>query len=576
MNRIIKIVLLFIFLSVLPVSAQDIPQPIDSVKVYDFAGVLPAELEKSLNAQLESYKEKTSIEIAVVTVSSLQQYTVEDFTIRLAQNWGVGNKEKDNGIVLLLAPNEREVRIEVGYGLEGDLTDGQSGSILDENAVPYFRNDDWAGGVNATVSALINYLGQKNYQTRLTEKIEREKSEQVRRAQAEAERVKRNAEIAAAMGTFFFFAVPALIVVIGSVAFYFWYKRRKLLKEMQKENFDRISNVQKKLEEMKLSFDDASMGFEGMKAVNIDSLRPAYSSMLTELSNFLRIAQFEILAGIWKNYPRYREAQRIRESVEKLEKEIPQIGEKIRLIRDLPALIEEKMKWVVGQKDRVISKLEGSRVRLADMLPNLDSDYRDKVTLLSNDAVAGVVAISSSLSIPNKDRVDWNDLSAVLVKIESSANRIEELLSEYFALVERAKSERDSLLADMDEALRKASEAVKKDDVKDETVNKLRPATVNVQEVRRMTLHKDQEWVLFLTSILAIISELDEITRKASNDIEEAEKERRRVKRQAEEAEQAKQAKIKASQADSHRSSSSRSSGFGGGSFGGGGASRKF
>ena len=126
--------------------------------------------QQGLEQKLHDYKEQTSIEVAVVTVSSLEGLTVEEYTLNLAQKWGVGDKEKDNGIVVLVAPNERKIRIEVGYGMEPDLTDAQAGRIIQGTIIPYFKNNQMAEGVVIGVNTILAGLGSVPYQVRMEER----------------------------------------------------------------------------------------------------------------------------------------------------------------------------------------------------------------------------------------------------------------------------------------------------------------------------------------------------------------------------------------------------------------------
>lgn len=120
--------------------------------VSDFAGILGDTGE--LARVIGGVEKKSSVEISVVTVASLDGMTIEDYSIRLAQKWKVGKKGKDNGVLILVAPNEREVRIEVGYGLESVLTDGVCGGIIRGDMTPAFKRGDYAGGVRAAVDAV--------------------------------------------------------------------------------------------------------------------------------------------------------------------------------------------------------------------------------------------------------------------------------------------------------------------------------------------------------------------------------------------------------------------------------------
>ena len=125
--------------------------------VSDFAGILGDAGE--LARVIEGVEKHSSIEISVVTVASLEGMTIEDYSIRLASKWKVGKKGKDNGVLILVAPNEREVRIEVGYGLESKLTDGVCGGIIRNDMMPAFKRGDYAGGVRAAVDAVAARAG---------------------------------------------------------------------------------------------------------------------------------------------------------------------------------------------------------------------------------------------------------------------------------------------------------------------------------------------------------------------------------------------------------------------------------
>lgn len=135
------------------VVAQEIPEPEDFVT--DLADIIPIEIENQLESTLSLYEEETSNEIAVVTVPSLQGYSIEEFTYELATTWGVGKSERNNGIVLLVAPNEREVRIEVGYGLEGALPDAAAFGIIQKTIIPEFKNNNYPTGISNGVTDII-------------------------------------------------------------------------------------------------------------------------------------------------------------------------------------------------------------------------------------------------------------------------------------------------------------------------------------------------------------------------------------------------------------------------------------
>jgi uncharacterized protein len=114
--------------------------------VNDFAGVLSAQTKDKLTALCAEVDQKTRAQIAIVTVSSLEGEPIEQYSIDLATTWGIGPQQKDRGVLILLAPNDRKYRIEVGYGLEGILPDGKVGGFGRE-AVPLLRQNDYNGAV---------------------------------------------------------------------------------------------------------------------------------------------------------------------------------------------------------------------------------------------------------------------------------------------------------------------------------------------------------------------------------------------------------------------------------------------
>jgi len=127
-------------------------------RVTDAAGVLPAEVAASLSAKLEALETATGTQLVVATVPSLQDNPIEDYGYQLGRAWGIGQKGTNNGVILLVAPTERKVRIEVGYGLEDRLTDALSETIIRDSIVPSFKAGDLPGGVVAGTDALIAQL----------------------------------------------------------------------------------------------------------------------------------------------------------------------------------------------------------------------------------------------------------------------------------------------------------------------------------------------------------------------------------------------------------------------------------
>ncbi|MEL6486321.1 MAG: TPM domain-containing protein [Pseudomonadota bacterium] len=150
--------LLAAFLAALasPLSAQSFPEL--SGRVVDQANILSDETEAQLTAQLDALEAQSTRQLVVATVNSLEGYDISDYGYRLGREWEIGQEGEDNGAILLVAPNERQVRIEVGYGLEGYLTDALSALIIQNVILPEFRDGNMPGGVVAGSEAIIAQL----------------------------------------------------------------------------------------------------------------------------------------------------------------------------------------------------------------------------------------------------------------------------------------------------------------------------------------------------------------------------------------------------------------------------------
>lgn len=132
-------------------------------RVVDQANLLDPAQEAALTAKLEGLETRTNRQLVVTTLNSLEGYEISDYGYRLGRHWaigqdGEGESEKDNGAILIVAPNERKMRIEVGYGLEPVLTDGLSSSIIRNDITPAFKAGDFPAGINAGVDRIVTQL----------------------------------------------------------------------------------------------------------------------------------------------------------------------------------------------------------------------------------------------------------------------------------------------------------------------------------------------------------------------------------------------------------------------------------
>ncbi len=165
-KKILKIIIffafsvLFVFNHTNPARAEyKAPKPYNFVN--DFANLISDNNETKLNSLLKEVSTKTRAQIAVVTLSSLDGYPIEDVGLSIGRQWGVGQKDKNNGVVILVAPNERKMRIEVGYGLEGAIPDSKAGRIRDELMIPEFKKGNYETGIIYATEKIANLVAQE-------------------------------------------------------------------------------------------------------------------------------------------------------------------------------------------------------------------------------------------------------------------------------------------------------------------------------------------------------------------------------------------------------------------------------
>ena len=152
-----KILSLFILLlCCLPMAAYGLDVPKLQGYVNDYAGMIGPSVKSRLEEELRTFEQSDSTQIVILTVPSLEGESLEEFSIRVAEAWKIGQQGKDNGVLFIVSQQERKIRIEVGQGLEGELTDLMAGRIIDQVIKPRFKQADYDGGFITGVSALIS------------------------------------------------------------------------------------------------------------------------------------------------------------------------------------------------------------------------------------------------------------------------------------------------------------------------------------------------------------------------------------------------------------------------------------
>ena len=162
MNRIKRIIAacligsFLLLLGGITAAASAYPSPTSDFFVNDFADVVEAKDEQIMCSIGKALDRKTTAQVVLCTVETLNGIALETYSLELGRQWGIGNKDKNNGVLILFAEQERKLRVEVGYGLEGDLPDGKTGRLMDVYAMDLLRDDCFSEGLTALYEALVN------------------------------------------------------------------------------------------------------------------------------------------------------------------------------------------------------------------------------------------------------------------------------------------------------------------------------------------------------------------------------------------------------------------------------------
>jgi uncharacterized protein len=155
------------FVSFALAKAQIPKKPVENLYIFDYADLIDSSDEDKMRALAKEIEDKSKAEIVVVTVESLGSYTIEEYANELFNSWGIGDKELNNGVLILvnkenlLSGKRGRIRIEVGYGLEGAIPDGKAGRILDEYAIPAFENKEYSKGIRDTFLAVASEVAKE-------------------------------------------------------------------------------------------------------------------------------------------------------------------------------------------------------------------------------------------------------------------------------------------------------------------------------------------------------------------------------------------------------------------------------
>lgn len=231
-----KLLLIFLFATT-QLCAQEIPQPVAGSYVHDFANVMSEDERKSLHEKLIRIKDKYTVEVAVITMKTLGDYGIEDYTLKIGREWGVGGKS-NNGLIILSAIDDRKWRIEVGPGLQGILTDAGTASMAREKLVPRFKEGNY-------------YQGFMDLMNDIEIEINPETLE-IRKAEEEKRRIENEKLADSAISFVLGFLGMAFLV---SIALYFWKKRMEHLAKKREELKEAKYSLKNKISSIENLFD---------------------------------------------------------------------------------------------------------------------------------------------------------------------------------------------------------------------------------------------------------------------------------------------------------------------------------
>ena len=153
--------IVFILINLLKIDSSAVVEPTPQFYVNDYANLLNLDTKEYIISINEDLYRKTGSQIVVVTIPNLEGDSLEEYSTKLFRKFGIGDKRKNNGVLLLLTLEERQFRIEVGYGLEGVLTDGKTGRIQDEYIIPYLKNNNWDDGIKNGFNAILDIVSNE-------------------------------------------------------------------------------------------------------------------------------------------------------------------------------------------------------------------------------------------------------------------------------------------------------------------------------------------------------------------------------------------------------------------------------
>ncbi len=507
-------------------AAPSYPKPVGHVN--DFAGIISGNVEQRLEQELRDYERKTSIEIAIATIPDLQGYSIDEWREGLFQKWGVGKKGLDNGLLVCVAPNERKWGIEVGYGLEGNITDGMAGSLGRENLVPYFRRGDFGGGISALVDSIISHLGnyswaerEKRYAQRAEdERIARERraeEAQIARERAAEEKRIRDERFAKTMRTLLTFGLIFAVLAAFAITLIVINIRRKRFLKLVQNTKDIHGKIKGSISEVEdFLFESKSKGFKvdsELKAVDEASETYGKISIPEGIEkSFSYKSAFEKLSKISEGLKLVKEGFEAKlESMKRANEYLESLPKLIKKIGDMHAKQEPYLKELKAENPTAVwSNVEKDFEAVPSELNSLESQL-DKVAKLSSMDVQEFVKAETLAQSIEKSLKDIGSLLDIKGLLESIA---------------RAKARVPDLHENAEKAVNKALKKAEDSDVSSSTEDKAKQARKKLKKAEAELDERKVNWILVVSLLEEAKSEAEEAYKEAKEEISRAESKR--------------------------------------------------
>lgn len=599
-----KVLTVILVLQSVILLAQEIPNYNQHQKfVSDFANILSEEQEKSLQNKLASYESKTGIEIAAVTQNDLQGYDIEGYANKLFETWGIGKKGANNGLLILVSPENRKWRVEVGYGLESNLTDGTCHNLSEQYLLPNFKKQFYYEGIDSIVTEFITILGNRTI-------LEREQEKAAIELQRKKDKAKAEEAQNEAIATFFswLLIVVLIAIIIISIVWFLLHLKNKREEKLEAER-QRLLEIERKKEAEQRRIHKRNSNLSEYK-----NLLVTLEKKIQELGKVFNSCEKECLnnkelysTGIIESYNSYEEVEsqsdldversvnNINYLIKKIDYSIAKIIEN-GIIRDNLLLqfkhLEQDYKNLQENIPRHLQDVKTFELKYHGLFNGVNKNFKINLEFIKSNLEKGI-------DLLNKDQIlkteTYNQTKKIISEISNSLHDANGCFKEFSDLrIEVSNAEltiSKITKAHLTNLFNKAKDIVNQQHVSSTTDHKFKDVKSIYENYRNSgSNHNILDLALFLKSLEKNLKLIPDMAQDDINDYhaeikrqkEELEKkkqeeERRRRRKQQEEdddEEERKRNSYSSSSYKSYNSSSddnSSSSTFGGGSSGGGG-----